>query len=199
MKKLFFITILIIFSGTFLFSNNDSFFTPEISFGTGISIYDDNSDSGRKSLLNQNDFKRIVAGLTIDTNLNISEPIKIVFGAESFCDFLWADDAYFHTVDYALFSGIKIFPGIEGLNFSIAYSLGNRTDFFNTESEEDLSSSRKNITKSWGNGFRLAVQYDFMQQRNYKVKPHVGAYYRCVPRGNYHTDHILCINGGIRF
>ena len=180
--------------------------------GTGVSIYDSSADELRKNLLTGKDYKRIVTGLTLDTNLNISDPLKIMFGAEAFSDFLWDKINYYNTLDYSFFTGIKIFPGKSGLNFSISYILGNRSDFYTeiieTPTEElnedgtpvtKQSLAKRNNTKAWGNGFRLAIQYDFMQSRSYKVKPVAGAYYRCVPRGNYNTDHILCIYGGIRF
>ena len=174
---------------TRLFASDDSFFTPEVSLGTGISIYSESADSLRKQILSADDYKRIVAGLTLDTNINLTEMIKVLVGAEAFSDFLWKKNEYYHSIDYAFFTGIKVFPNVRGLNFSIAYTLGNRSDFFN----------KKNATKSWGNGFRFSIQYDFMQDRNYKARPFVGTYYRCVPRGNYNTDHILCLYGGVRF
>ena len=189
MKKLFLLLILAITMSFHVFAGEDSFFTTEVSLGTGISIYDSSADELRKELLSQKDYKRIIAGLTLDTNLNISDPLKIMLGAELFSDFLWNNQKNYNTLDYSFFSGIKVFPNKTGLNLSICYALGNRTDFFDN----------KNNTKSWGNGFRLAIQYDFMEARAYKVKPIAGAYYRCVPRGNYNTDHILCLYGGIRF
>ena len=191
MKKLFFTIILILFSSGILFANEDSFFTTEVSLGTGISIYDSSADELRKQMLTSKDYKRIIVGLTLDTNLNISEPLKIMFGSELFSDFLWEKSNHYNTLDYAFFTGIKVFPNKSGLNFSISYVLGNRSDFFTEDPKTD--------TKSWGNGFRLSIQYDFMQSRSYKVKPVAGTYYRCVPRGNYNTDHILCLYGGIRF
>ena len=197
MKRLLLIITLIVSVIFYTFGNENSFFTPELSLGTGFSIYDDNAESSRKTILSQADYKRIILGFTADTDLNISEPIRVMLGAEIFCDFLWQSKNYYHSTDYAFFTGIKIFPNVQGLNFSIAYTLGNRTDFFCILQEEQPL--KDNATKSWGNGFRLAVQYNFMEQRNYKVKPQVGAYYRCVPRGNYNTDHILSIYGGIRF
>ena len=212
MKKYFFITILIIFSSISLFSNENSLFTTEVSLGTGISIYDTSSDTLRKELLSQKDYKRVIAGLSVDTNLNISDPLKIMFGAEAFSDFLWLKPDYYNTLDYAFFTGIKVFPNKTGLNISISYVLGNRTDFFtqtvqvqsdevdeegNPVTKSELQKS--NDTKSWGNGFRIAIQYDFMLNKASKIKPVVGGYYRCVPRGDYNRDHILCIYGGIRF
>ena len=236
MKKTFLISILMIFISFEFFANEDSFFTPEVSLGSGISIYDDSSDSNRKSILTQTDFKRIVAGVTVDTNLNISDSIKVIAGGEFFGDFTWNKGIYYHTADYAFFTGIKIFPDIKGLSFSISYTLGNRSYFYSIRTERQVpadtqtnpedstdpepadptdSSAEKNTTpaetttqyvtlkkqetKAWGNGFRIAVQYDFFEDRDYKVKPHIGAYYRCVPRGNYKTDHILSIYGGVRF
>ena len=212
MKKLFLLIILAIPMSFHVFAGEDSFFTTEVSLGTGISIYDSSADELRKNLLTGKDYKRIVSGLTLDTNLNISDPLKIMLGTELFSDFLWDKTNYYNTLDYSFFTGIKIFPNKTGLNFSISYILGNRSDFFTElvetptdELNEDGTAKTKTIrtkksdTKSWGNGFRLSIQYDFMEARNYKIKPHVGAYYRCVPRGNYNTDHILCLYGGIRF
>ena len=197
MKKLFLLIILAIPMSFHVFAGEDSFFTTEVSLGTGISIYDSSADELRKNLLTGKDYKRIVAGLTLDTNLNISDPLKVMLGTELFSDFLWDKTNYYNTLDYSFFTGIKIFPNKTGLNFSISYILGNRSDFFTELVETDRT--KKSDTKSWGNGFRLSIQYDFMQSRNYKVKPIAGAYYRCVPRGNYNTDHILCLYGGIRF
>ena len=212
MKKLLLLLMLSIPMSFHVFAGEDSFFTTEVSLGTGVSIYDSSADELRRNLLTGKDYKRIVTGLTLDTNLNISDPLKIMFGAEAFSDFLWDKINYYNTLDYSFFTGIKIFPGRSGLNFSISYILGNRSDFYTeiieTPTEElnedgtpvtKQSLVKRNNTKAWGNGFRLAIQYDFMQSRSYKVKPVAGAYYRCVPRGNYNTDHILCLYGGIRF
>lgn len=190
MKKLFLLIMLTI-TMTFSLVAKDSFLTTEISLGTGISIYDSGAGDFRKLLLNKSDFRRIILGITADTNLNISDPLKIMFGAETFCDFLWAGSDYFNTFDYAFFTGIKVFPTRTGFNFSISYVLGNRTDYFDEAPKQD--------TKAWGNGFRISLQYDFMEEKEYKIKPHAGAYYRCIPRGNYNTDHIICLYGGIRF
>ena len=191
MKRTVLTIILIMLAISPAFSNSDKFLTTEASLGTGISIYDSSNDDLRKDLLSGKDYKRIIANVTLNTNLNISDPLKIMFGAEMFFDFLWNSPDYYNTVDYSLFTGIKLFPNKTGLNFSISYVLGSRTDFF--------SESPKQDSKAWGNGFRLAIQYDFMEDKDYKIKPNVGAYYRCVPRGNYYKDHILCLYGGIRF
>ena len=193
MKKSFLFAFLMMFATGLAFSSS-SFFTTEVSLGTGISIYDSNGDSLRKDLLSQKDYKRIVAGLTADTNLNISDPLKIMFGAEAFSDFLWNSPQYYNSLDYAFFTGIKVYPNKTGLNISISYVLGNRTDFFTNDELE-----KQNDTKAWGNGFRIAIQYDFMMNKATKIKPVVGGYYRCIPRGDYNRDHILCIYGGIRF
>ena len=190
MKKICLLLICIFFASTKLFAGGmGQFFSNEILVGTGVPIYDDNSQSDRKTLLDTSDYKRIVANLSYFLDLNISDPIKIVFGADLMSDFLWEQDFYYHTLDYAFCTGIKVFPGAMGLNLSIAYCLGNRTDFFN----ELICST------SWGNGFRIAVQYDFLNSTDSKVKPLAGAYYRCIPRGANLTDHTLCIYGGIKF
>lgn len=172
-----------------VFWAQDSFFSYETSVGTGISIYNETTPQTRQELLNTSDYKRIITGLSFITCLNISNPVKILAGAETFCDFLWNNGEYYNSLDYAFLTGIKVYPGLNGLNLSISYVLGNRSDFSKTQ----------NTSKSWGNGFKLAVQYDFMNDEDSKFKPLVGGYYRCVPRGNYSTDHILSIYGGIRF
>ena len=191
MKKIFLIFVITLFVLSVTFSNTESFFTTEVSLGTGISIYDSTGSDNRKTLLKDSDYKRIILGLTADTNLNISDPLKVLFGFETFCDFLWKDSDYYNSCDYAFFTGIKVFPNKTGLNLSISYVLGSRSDYF--------SQAPKKSDKSWGNGFRLSIQYDFMQNKEYRIKPNVGAYYRFVPRGSYNKDHILCLYGGIRF
>ena len=189
MKKTITILFINLFLLSGLFADSDSFFTTEVSLGTGVSIYDSSANELRKELLTGKNYKRIVAGLTLDTNLNLSDALKILLGADLFTDFLWDQGKYYNSIDYSFFTGIKFFPGKSGLNFSISYVLGNRSDFY----------SDKNETKAWGNGFRIGIQYDFMQDKKYRIKPSAGAYYRCVPRGNYSKDHILCLYGGIRF
>lgn len=170
-------------------AENGSFFSNEILLGTGVPIYDDNSLTERKNILETSDYKRIVAGLGYNLNLNISEPIKIIFGADLSSDFLWEGSQYYHTLDYAFCTGIKVFPGAQGLNFSISYTLGNRSDFYD----------QKIGTSAWGNGFKLSLQYDFLNSSSSRIKPLLGAYYRCIPRGSNHTDHTLFIYGGIKF
>ena len=189
MKKIFLSLFMTMFVLAAAFSNTDSFFTTEVSLGSGVSIYDSNTGDLRKEIIAGNDYKRIILGLTADTNLNISKSLKILLGADLFTDFLWTADQHYNTLDYAFYTGIKFFPNLSGLNFSIAYALGNRTDF-STDARE---------TKDWGNGFRIAIQYDFMEKKNVTIKPIVGAYYRNLPRGNYNKDNILCLYGGIRF
>ena len=190
MKKLILIILASLSITAAAFAGQDSFFTNEVSLGTGIPIYNETSSVSRKDILGTTNYKRIVAGLTADTNLNISSSIKILIGAELFTDFLWNTELFYNSLDYAFFSGIKFYPGVKGLNISITYVLGNRTDFI---------SQNPAVTQSWGNGFRLAIQYDFMTDRVTKIKPILGGYYRFVPRGNYSTDHILSIYSGIRF
>jgi hypothetical protein len=220
MKKILISAFLTIFVLAGAMANSNSLFTTEVSLGTGISIYDTSSDTLRKELLSQKDYKRVIAGLTLDTNLNISDPLKIMFGAEAFSDFLWLKPDYYNTLDYAFFTGIKVFPNKTGLNFSISYVLGNRSDFYteqvktptgeldgegNPVVDENGDPATKNVlkkqndTKAWGNGFRISIQYDFMLNKKSTVKPIIGGYYRCVPRGDYNRDHILSIYGGIRF
>ena len=210
MKKFRLILCISVFSllGPVLFAHGNGFFCSEVMLGTGITIYDDNSGSERKQLLDTSDYKRIVAGLSYNAVLGISEQIKLLFGADLMSDFLWEDDMYFHTLDYAFCTGVKIFPGAQGLNFGISYILGNRTDFVKVyktvektgegQTGEEKVLEETILTKSWGNGFKLFVQYDFMEDSSSKVKPLAGAYYRCVPRGGNLTDHTICLYGGIK-
>ena len=131
MKKLHSFLILIIFSclSAGVFAQNQKFFSNEFILGTGVPIYADNISSQRKAILDSNDYKRIAASLSYNAILSISDPIQIVFGADLMTDFLWEGDLYYHTLDYAFCTGIKIFPGAQGLNLSIDYTLGNRADF----------------------------------------------------------------------
>lgn len=202
MKKLRYFVIFSIFScmAAGLFGQNQSFFSNEICLGTGVPIYADSISSQRKDILASDDYKRIAAGLSYNAVLNISEPIKIAFGADLMTDFLWDGKQFYHTLDYAFCAGIKVFPGNQGLNLGIDYTIGNRADFLKepVQTQEGISYSKSSNSKAWGNGFKLCIQYDFLNSSPGKVKPLLGVYYRCIPRGSNLTDHTLCIYGGIR-
>lgn len=200
MKKLRLLLIVFVFSvfSAQIFAQNSSFFSSEITAGTGIPIYDDNVNSERKLILDTSDYKRIVVGLSYNACFSISEPIRIILGADILSDFVWNDGLYYNTLDYAFCAGIKIYPGAQGLNLGINYTLGNRTDFLNVDSATGESGEKQTNTRDWGNGFKLIVQYDFMTASENRVKPVLGAYYRCIPRGSNLTDHTLCIYGGVK-
>ena len=153
------------------FANDSQLFSNEISLGTGICIYGDSDLSGslRKQLLKSDDFKRIIVGVSDTVDINISEPIKILFGADTFTDFIWDNSEYYNTFDYSFSTGIKIFPGIEGLNVGISYCLGNRTDFYKIKDQKN-NTEKKVKTASWGNGYKISIQYDFMTNKDTKNK-----------------------------
>lgn len=173
-----------------------------INFGTalssGFNLHSDGDLAKQNPLFSDSSAARILIGANVDATFCTSDTLQIVAGSDLFCDFHIKDKLYYHTFDYSFFTGIKIFPNLQGLNFSIAYVLGNRTDFKQFyDEDEQLIRGYKNT--KWGNGFRLSVEYDFLYDSDSKIIPFAGFYYRHIPRGNNHNDNILSAYIGIRF
>lgn len=202
MKKLLSAVIFSFLISFFCFAES-RFLQWDAGITTGFPIYDMKAADTKKELLTADDFKRVVAGINADLQLNLSEPLKLVFGVDSMLDFVWLDDEHNNTIDYGFYSAIKFYPGLEGLNFSIGYELGSRTDFIKSYDTDDASEEPelKNSVKqtAWGNGFRIALEYDIFYNKNVKVAPCVGVYYRFIPRGNYENNHILALYVNLKF
>ena len=194
MKKIMtFVTILAL-SQVFLFAQNERLINWEVALATGIPVHNSKAEATKSEILVSTSFKRIIFGANGDMVFNITEPLKIFAGSDIFSEFIWDGTNHYNSLDYSFYTGIKLFPHLAGLNFSVAYVLGSKANFYKTE---EVSNTTENT--SWGNGFRIAAEYDFFYGEEAKIYPIVGGYYRFMPRGDYKYDHILAAYVGLRF
>ena len=200
MKKYIFCFFL--FFGTiFCFAETDKIVRTDIGFTTGIPIYSHRDDN-----INTED-SRVIIGTFSDISFRLGEPVRFLVGADCNCDFMWGGRDYNHHLDYAGWAGIKVYPGVGGLNFSISYALGSRTDFVSATETKfktySINGERLTILENetdsyvestaWGNGFRIGFDYDFMYGNDNSFAPALGGYYRCMPRGNDMWDNIFAV------
>ncbi|MBO5137032.1 MAG: hypothetical protein J6B81_00850 [Spirochaetaceae bacterium] len=151
------------------------------SFGTAAVSY---GDEERKSM--GKNLNRVVLEGDVALGFVLAKPLNFSIGAVSLCDFRFQDGQHFNLIDYAFYTGIRLYPGIGGLRAGIDYMLGRRTDFINIESV-----AKEVYSTQWGNGFRFSVEYDF----SYGVDgfaPMIGGSWRHMPRGGY-SDNIFSI------
>lgn len=168
-------------------------FNFDLALCTGIPIRSSKTESTKKDILINADFKRIIAGFTGDVVINITEPVKFVVGADAFCEFLWDGPEYHNSLDYSFYGGVKVYPNLAGFNVSVSYVFGSAVTFYNTE-----EAGKSNNPAAWGNGFRIAFEYDFFYNEEAKIYPIVGGYYKLIPRGDYIYDHVISVYAGLR-
>lgn len=189
-KRLFFVAFVLICC-QFLFAgksqnNENKIVGMDIGISSGIPFYGSDHISELNDMVNDGDFYRFIIGATANVNFILGKPLKLMFGSDILYDSVWNGADYSNHLDYAFWTGMKFYPGIGGLNGSVAYCLGCRTDFVNNSVQDTVTDS-----SAWGNGFRLAIEYDFKYGTNHKCFPILGAYYRCMPRGHNDWDNIL--------
>lgn len=169
----------------------------EVSLSTGIPVHTSSqttTEETKDDLLFTNSFYRVIAGGSADVVLNFTEPLKAVFGIDSFCEFIWEKQSHYNSLDYSLYAGIKLFPNLAGFNASVSYVIGSKSNFIKSE---EIGSTTQNT--SWGNGFRISVEYDFFYGEDAVLYPIVGGYYRYMPRGDYTYDHVIAAYVGLKF
>lgn len=191
-----------ILSAVFLFSLfvpslsalDDSIISFDAGLSSGVIVYGDR-DVRKADALVKNTGHRVVLGTVCDVNVRISEYLTFFLGNDSFFDLAWKDDLHSNHVETAFFPGLKVYPGLGGFNFSCAYSAGTRWDFLSLPPATDEDGNEvpyRTDSVSWGNGFRLGLEYNFSYNSN-PYYPSLGFYYRLCPRGNYNWDNVFAV------
>lgn len=160
----------------------------DVGLASGLPVYSGDFVSDMNDRVNDGNFNRAVAGGIFDISFRLGKPLKVVAGADLLCDFIWSGKNYSNHLDYAFWGGLKVYPGAGGLNCSVAYAFGRRTDFRNNAVEDSVVSST-----AWGNGFRLGIEYDFLYTSSRSWLPALGVYYRFMPRGDDMYDNIFAV------
>lgn len=169
--KIFFLSIVLIFSSSFVFSYSPGF---EFGVGSGYVHYGDKETRDRNSDLGGN---QIV--LTADARILfpvVQEKLYLTFGGDSTFDGRWNGGEHIFLVDYSFLLGFRAYP-IWGFVCSVDYALGRRTDFIDIDDYDDDVDSTE-----WGNGFRFGLGYDFSFHTK-GFAPMLGAAWKSMPRG----------------
>lgn len=163
----------------------------DAALSTGFPIYGNTSLVSKQNL---SEPSRIIIGLDGDVTVKLGNPLRLIFGADTLFDLSWKGKNTNNHIDYAFFGGLKIYPNIAGLNTSISYALGRRTDTITNDSDDAVV-----LSSAWGNGFRFSIEYDFLYGKTWKCAPIAGMYYRMMPRGGNNYDNIIAVYAGITF
>lgn len=113
-----------------------------------------------------------------------------LFGTLSFtpvADFYTSDVGEAVFLDWCGNAGLRLYPGLGGMNLGVEYSLGIRQDYSKIGSD-----SANNAFTPWGNGFRFIAEYDFSEDTE-GFAPMVGLSWRHMPRGNNVSDNIFSL------
>ena len=192
-KKLIFLPFFLFLWEVFAF--NGTIVSLKTSIYSQIPVYGSAELNDINNSLNQGDFKRVIAGSFVDFDVTLCKYIKLTTGADLCCDFIWGGNDYFHHMNYSFFTGLKIFPFDAGINFYAAYAFGHRLDFVNI-----TDAARKGTEfSSWGNGFRLGLEYNILYWKTLAVYPVAGTFYEFFPRGSYLKDNMFAVYAGIQF
>ena len=119
-------------------------------------------------------------------NLNLIKQASFYLGNDNIWDITWnaqEKSSKFH-VSFPL--GIKIYPGLGGLNLGLAYTLGFRADSINSK-----LAGEHNGTTDWGNGFKFQAEYNFAHEGSSRFLPSIGGYWNLMPRGNDSYDNLI--------
>ena len=161
-----------------------------ISFSAGLSsgvpIYGANSVVSTGSEIAKGN--RIILGTNVSANLNPISQVSFYLGNDIIWDFTWNSSEKSSKVHLSIPLGIKVYPGLGGLNLGLAYTLGFRFDNIKTDSIGEYNDSTP-----WGNGFKFQVEYNFAHEGNSRYLPSVGGYWNLMPRGNSSYDNLIVL------
>lgn len=159
----------------------------ELGIGSGYVFYGDRASKDLVSDMNSNDFSRFILSSDVGFFIPLANIVYFTTNAELMSDLFWKGNEKCYFFDYAFNTGLRMYPGLGGLAFGVAYSLGRRTSVIDLDSV-----GSDTVSTSWGNGFRFDVVYDIRYGKE-GVSPVVGAYWRHMPRGDSYSDNSLSV------
>ncbi len=167
-------------------SAEEELFSLSAGISSGIPLYGAGSSTRYDKALPGN--TRAIFGTVVSVNLNLIKQITLFAGNDNVFDLCWNSTEYVHKMHFSFPLGIKIYPGLGGLDIGLAYTLGFRFDYTNTTE----FSEKKEFT-SWGNGLKVLVEYNFAHEGKSKYYPTIGGYWNLMPRGNNSFDNLLVL------
>ena len=161
-------------------------FSISAGMSSGVPVYGSNSVVSTGSEISKGN--RIIIGVNTAINLNPIQQISFYLGNDTLWDLTWAASEKSNKVHVSFPLGIKIYPGLGGLNAGLAYTLGFRADSIKT----DLA-GEYNGTTPWGNGFKIQLEYNFAHDGKSQYYPSIGGYWNLMPRGNNSYDNLIVL------
>lgn len=161
----------------------ESLFSFSAGLSSGIPFYGSESVPENIAIINTD--HRVIIGSLFNMNVNVIKQVSFFGGGDILADFNWKDKNYAHHLHVSFPLGIKVYPGIGGLDLGLSYNLGFRSDFSKT------STSKHSNIASWGNGFKFLIEYNFAHEGKSKYLPTIGCSWNLMPRGNYSYDNLV--------
>lgn len=178
--------VLTIFLSFFSLSANERLFSFSAGLSSGLPVYGANSVISTGSEIAKGN--RIILGTIFSANINPINQVSFYLGYDTLWDFTWNASEKSSKLHTSIPLGIKIYPGLGGLNLGLAYTLGLRFDNIRT----DLSGEYNNKTP-WGNGFKFQIEYNFAHEGSSRYLPSIGGYWNLMPRGNDSYDNLIAL------
>ena len=186
MKKFLLITAFFICSAALFAENERNFFGFQFALGSGYTFYGDKDLKANERDAMRSGYSRVILYTDAGITLKLTDQLYFLGGFQTMLDFIWKDGRHSNHASPTFFGGLQFYPGIGNLSFSLAYALGVRHDW------EGLDDKYNKVQASkWGNGFRLAAEYDF--KKGSGVVPVVGASYLFLPTGYDNYDNTLSV------
>ena len=179
MKKVKLIFVLSILSICCKVFADDSISRFHWALGTAAVSYGDSETDSAVEYLSDNDYARLIFSGELGYSFKLDEMLRFIVGGNLVYDSFWKKSQSVFYLDYAVFGGVRVYPGLGGLNFGLEYNTGRRSNFYKLEDISVDSSST-----NWGNGFRFVTEYDFSVNTS-GYAPVVGFSYRRMPRGGF--------------
>lgn len=184
-KRIRYIAIFIFLMVCFPVFSEDSVFNFHWTIGTAAISYGDSQTKTLTKNLSNDDFTRLVLSGELGLSIKLDKSIRFMAGGNLVYDSYIKGSQSAFLIDYAIFGGIRIYPGLGGFNLGLEYNTGRRSNFYNLNS----SNSPESYSTNWGNGFRFVTEYDFSFNTE-GLAPVVGISYRRMPRGGF-ADNIF--------
>ena len=167
-------------------SASERLFSVSAGLTSGVPIYGTNSVASTGSEIEKGN--RVILGSLLSLNLNPLKQVTFYLGNDILWDITWNANDKSSKLHVSFPLGIKVYPGLGGLNVGLAYTLGFRADNIKVESIGEY-----NETSPWGNGFKFQVEYNFAHDGKSRYLPSIGGYWNLMPRGNDSYDNLIVL------
>ncbi len=185
MKKIAAIVIASIFLSS-LINAKERLFSFSTALSSGVPVYGTNSVVSTGSEIEKGN--RVILGVNTAVNINPIEQATFYIGNDILWDYTWNASEQSSKTHISIPLGIKIYPGLGGLNAGLAYTLGVRIDNIKTDKAGSYNGSTP-----WGNGFKFQVEYNFAHDGSSRYLPSIGGYWNLMPRGNNSYDNLIVL------